>query len=100
MGSVFTPDGSCFAADFNKMGLVVSRMKTLRMLLLFGTAVFFVSCTRFLPPLVSIAHFSPKERKGVKPLLCLAWRLTALLRETAASPQPTEHFPGISWYEM
>jgi hypothetical protein len=66
MGSVFTPDGSCFAADFNKMGLVVSRMKTLRMLLLFGTAVFFVSCTRFLPPLVSIAHFSPSVKPSFK----------------------------------
>jgi hypothetical protein len=39
-------------------------MKILRTLLICSSAVFLVSCTRFLPPLISVAHFSPPVKES------------------------------------
>src|SRR5258706_11701596 len=39
-------------------------MNILRTFLICSTAVLLVSCTRFLPPLISVAHFSPPVKES------------------------------------
>jgi len=41
-------------------------MKILRTLLICSSAVFFMSCTRFLPPFISVAHFSSPVKQSFK----------------------------------
>jgi hypothetical protein len=40
-------------------------MRILRTLFLYSSAIFLLSCTRFLPPLISVARFSPPIRQSL-----------------------------------